>query len=140
MKTKKLTLSILPEKFGICYLDKKSPLPEWVNPVPSQKDWYGAKGQSNFTCVARTSDELSIILPQDKIPGGVIFEKDWRAFKVQGPLGFVLTGIVSSLSKPLADAKISILYVDTYETSYIFVEEKNLPKAKKILGKFCNII
>jgi len=128
METKKLTLSILPEKFGICYLDKKSPLPEWVN------------GQSNFTCVARTSDELSIILPQDKIPGGVIFEKNWRAFKVKGPLGFVLTGVVSSLSKPLADAKISILYVSTYETDYLFVEEKNLEKAQKILAKSCNII
>ena len=128
MKTKKLTLSILPEKFGNCYLDKKSPLPEWVN------------GESTFTCVARTSDELSIILPQDKIPGGVIFEKDWRAFKVKGPLGFVLTGVVSSLSKPLANAKISILYVSTYETDYLFVEEKNLEKAKKILAKSCNII
>jgi hypothetical protein len=78
-------------------------------------------------------------LPQDKIPGGVIFEKDWRAFKVKGPLGFVLTGVVSSLSKPLADAKISILYVSTYETDYLFVEEKNLEKAKKILAKSCNI-
>jgi len=127
MEIKKLTLSILPEKFGICYFDKKSPLPDW------------AKGESSFTSITRTSDELSIILPQEKIPGGVIFEKDWRAFKVRGPLGFVLTGIVSSLSKPLADAKISILYVSTYETDYLFVEEKNLKKAKKILSAFCNI-
>jgi len=128
MKTEKLTFSILPEKFAICYLDKKSPLPDWI------------KGESTFTCVARTSDELSIILPQDKIPGGVLCETNWRAFKVKGPLGFVLTGIVSSLSTPLAKAKISILYVDTYETSYVFVEEKNLEKAKEILGKFCKII
>ena len=128
MKIKKLTLSILPEKFAICYLDKKSPLPDWV------------KGESTFTCVTRTNDELSIILPQDKIPGGVLAEKDWRAFKVQGPLGFVLTGIVSSLSKPLAKAKISILYVSTYETDYLLIEETNLEKAKKILGKFCKII
>jgi len=127
MKAKKLTLSILPEKFGICHFDKKSPLPDW------------AIGETSFTSITRTSDELSIILPQDKIPGGVMCEKDWRAFKVKGPLGFVLTGVVSSLSKPLADAKISILYVDTYETSYLFVEDKNLDKAQKILGKFCNI-
>jgi len=139
MKTKKLTLSISPEKFGICHFDKKSPLPDWANPVPSQKDWYGAIGESSFTSITRTSDELSIILPQEKIPGGVLAEKNWRAFKVQGPLGFVLTGIVSSLSKPLADAEISILYVDTYETSYLFVEDKNLQRAKNILAKFCNI-
>ena len=127
MKTKKLTLTILPGKFGICHFDKKSPIPDW------------AREETNFTSITRTSDELSIISPQDKIPCGVLAEKNWRAFKVKGPLGFVLTGVVSSLSKPLADAKISILYVDTYETSYLFVEDKNLDKAQKILGKFCNI-
>lgn len=127
MKTKKLTLSILPEKFGICHFDKKSPLPDW------------AKGESAFTSITRTSDELSIVCPQDKIPGGVLAEKDWRTFKVKGPLGFVLTGIVASLSKPLAETQISILYISTYETDYLLVEDKNLEKAKKILGKFCNI-
>jgi len=123
----KLTLSILPEKFSICHFDKKSPTPDW------------ARGESSFTSITRTSDELSIILPQDKIPGGVIFEKDWRVFKVKGPLGFVLTGIVASLSKPLAGAEISILYISTYETDYLLVEDRNLDKAKKILRKFCDI-
>jgi hypothetical protein len=82
---------------------------------------------------------LSVICPQDKIPGGVLFEKDWRAFKVQGPLGFVATGIVSSLSAPLAKAGISIMYISTYETDHVLVEEKNLAKAKNILSTFCEI-
>lgn len=127
MKTKKLVLTILPEKFGICHFDKKSPVPDWL------------KGESSFTSLTRTSDEFSIVCPQEKIPGGVMYEKDWRAFKVQGPLGFVLTGIVASLSKPLAKAKISILYISTYETDYLLVEEKNIKIAKKILEKFCEI-
>ena len=67
-------------------------------------------------------------------------EKDWRVLKVEGPLGFVMTGIVASLAEPLAQAKISIFYISTYETDYLMVEEKNLQKAKKILGKFCNIL
>ena len=66
-------------------------------------------------------------------------EKDWRAFKVEGPLGFTLTGIISSLSQPLAEAEISIFYISTYETDYLLVEEKNLEKAKKILSTFCDI-
>jgi len=126
MNPKKLTLSILPEKLGICHLDKKSPIPDWAKEI-------------SFCSITRTPDELSIILPQDKIPGGVLTEKDWRAFKVEGPLGFVLTGIVSSLSGPLAEAKISIFYISTYETDYLMVKEENLEGAKKILGKFCNI-
>lgn len=124
----KLTLSILPEKLGICHLGKHAPIPSW------------ASEGNNFSSITRTRDELSIICPQEKIPVDVFpVEKNWRAFKVKGPLGFVMTGIVSSLSAPLAKAKISILYVDTYETSYVLVEEKNLKKATKILGTFCTI-
>ncbi len=125
--TKKLTLSVLPEKLGICHLNQKSEIPSW------------SEEGISFSSIARTEKELSIICSQDKIPGGVLFEKDWRAFRVEGPLGFASTGIVSSLSVPLAKAKISIMYISTYETDYLLVEDKNLDKAVKILGKFCDI-
>ena len=127
-KTKKLSLSIIPGIFGICHLAKNSEIPEWT------RSFVG------FCSITRTDDELSIVAPQEKIPAGVLVEKGWLTFKVQGPLGFSLTGIVSSLSTPLAKAKISIFYISTYETDYLMVEEKNFSKAKKILGKFCNII
>ena len=124
----KLTLSILPERFAICHFDKKSPIPNW------------AEGETSFTSTTRTSGELSIVLPQDKIPGGVICEKDWRAFRLEGFVdGMYSVGIISSLSKPLADTGISIFNISTYETNYILVEEINLEKAAKILGKFCTI-
>jgi len=126
-KKKKLTLSILPEKLGICHFDKKTPIPNW------------AIEENKFSSISKTRDELSIICPQDRIPGGVLVERDWRAFKVEGPLGFILTNVVASLSRPLAKAKISILYISTYETDYLLVKEENLNKAKKILGKFCKI-
>jgi len=122
----KLTLLVLPEKFGICHFNKNSQIPDWAM-------------ESKFYYIGRTDDELSIICQQEKIPGGVLAETNWRAFKIQGPLGFTLTGIVSSISKPLADAKISILYVSTYETDYIFVEEKNLKRAKEILKNSFNL-
>jgi len=124
--TKKFTLSVLPEKLGICHLDKNTPIPSW------------ALEGASFISIGKTKDELSIICPEDKIPGGVLAEKGWRAFKVQGPLGFVATGIVSSLSTPLAEAGISIMYISTYETDYVLVEEKNLGKAKDVLDIFCD--
>ena len=122
----KLTLSILPEKLGICHFERNSEILDWAKDI-------------SFCSITRTKDELSIVCPQDKIPAGVLAERDWRAFKVQGPLGFSLTGIVASLAKPLAEAEISIFYVSTYETDYLLVEDKNLAKAKEILGKFCDI-
>ena len=124
--TKKLTLSVLPEKLGICHLAKNTPVPVWTENI-------------RFCSITRTEEELSIVCPQDKIPTGVMVEKDWRAFKVEGPLGFVMTGIVSSLAKPMADEGISIFYISTYETDYLLVEDKNLEKAKEILSKFCSI-
>lgn len=127
MTAPKFTLSILPEKIGICRFDEKSPIPEW------------ALEKTNFTSITRTTDELSIALPQEKIPGGVITEKDWRAFKLEGDVGLSSIGIIAALSKPLAEDKISIFNVSTYETNYILVEGKNLEKAKKILSKFCDI-
>jgi hypothetical protein len=126
MNQPKFVLSVLPEKLGICHFDKSSPVPEWAANI-------------SFCSITRTKDELSIVCSQDKIPGGVMYEKDWRSFKVEGPLGFVSTGIVSSLSSSLSGAGISIFYISTYETDYVLVEDKNLEKAKNILGGFCDI-
>lgn len=126
IKIMKLVLSILPEKLGICHFPKNTPIPDWAKEI-------------SFCSITRTPDELSIICPQEKIPPGILVEKNWRTFKVQGPLGFSLTGIVASLSQPLAKAKISILYISTYETDYLLVEEKNLKRAEEILSTFCQI-
>ena len=127
MKPQKLTLSILPEKLGICHFEKNSPIPDWAT-------------EGDFFSITKTDQELSIVYPEDKIPGGVLFEKDWRAFRLEGFVdGVYAVGIIASLSKPLADNGISIFNISTYETNYILVEEKNLEKAKKILSTFCNV-
>ncbi len=123
----KFTLSILPEKFGICHFAKNSPIPDWAL-------------KEKFFSITKTDQELSIVCPQEKIPAGVLFEKDWRAFRMEDIVDGVYTvGIIASLSKPLAEAGISIFNISTYETNYFFVEEKNLAKAKKILSSFCKI-
>jgi len=128
MTSKKLTLSILPEKFGICHFAAKSPIPDWAT-------------SGKFFSITKTDQELSIVYPQDKIPGGVLFERDWRAFRLEGIIdGIYAVGIIASLSKPLADNGISIFNISTYETNYILVEEKNLEKAKEILSAICKII
>lgn len=126
MEKKKFQLSILPGQYGICHFAKNDLIPNWVEDV-------------SFASITRTPDELSILCPQEKIPGGILVEENWRIFKVKGPLGFILTGVVASLTKPLADAEISIFYVSTYETDYLMVEEKNLKKTKEILSNFCEI-
>lgn len=127
MENKKFTLSILPEKLAICHLAAATPVPQWLE-------------KAGFSSVTRTKEELSIVCSQEAIPGGVLSEKDWRAFKLESVLdGLYSAGIIVSLAKPLAEADISIFNISTFQTNYILIEEKNLAKAKEILSAFCEI-
>lgn len=126
MTKPKLILSLMTEKLGICALGQSSPIPEWLS-------------GSEFFTVTRTPDELSIVCPQDNIPGNVMAEKDWRAFKLESVLDISSVGIVASLADPLAAAGISIFYISTYKTNYLLVEEKSLDKTIEILSKTCEI-
>jgi len=126
METKKFILLVLPEKLGICRLAEKGSIPAWAQDI-------------NFCSITRTKTELSIVCPQDEIPGGVLAERDWRAFKLEGDLGLESVGVIAALAQPLAEAGISIFNVSTYETNYVLVEDKNIDKAIEVLGTFCEI-
>jgi uncharacterized protein len=124
---KKFTLTVLPEKLGICHFGKNAPIPEW------------ACHNSDFFSLTKSHDELSIVCPEDHIPENVRAEIGWRAFKLEGPLDMYSVGVIAELAAPLAKSGISIFNISTYETDYILVEEKNLQKAKEILAEFCKI-
>lgn len=126
-KIPKLTLSLLPDELAVCFFEKNNTIPFWV-----VKD-------NNFYSITKTSDELSIVCPQDNVPPGVMAERNWRAFKLETVLDMSVVGIVASLANPLAKAGISIFYISTYKTNYLLVEEANLEKAIAVLSKTCEI-
>jgi len=115
-----LNLSILQDTFAICRLHSDAPPPDWA-----------LKGR--FFSITRTPDELSIVCSQDNVPGGTTCEKNWRCFRVEGPLDFSLTGILASLATPLAQAGISIFAVSTFETDYLLVKQETLETAVRVL-------
>lgn len=122
MSGKILTMKLLKEKFGVCRLSKDELVPEWV------------KG-SDFYSITKTYDELSIVCSEGCIPSDIKCENDWRVLKVEGPLDFSLIGILSSISSILAQNKISIFAVSTYDTDYILVKNNDLDKAIESLIK-----
>lgn len=127
MQSNKLVLSVLKPKLAICRLALDDNIPDW------------ALVENNFFSITRTIEELSIVCNQILVPPGIKSENDWRAFKVEGPLDFALTGILSNLLQPLANAKISIFAVSTFDTDYILVKENNLDTAIKVLSEQCTI-
>ena len=57
-------------------------------------------------------------------------EDGWRGFYVdEGTLDFSLIGILADISRVLAQAKVGIFVVSTFDTDYIFVKEQQLDRA-----------
>jgi len=75
-----------------------------------------------------TDEEISLVCRTEDTPATATHRSDgWRGFRVEGVLDFSLTGILAGISKVLADAKIGIFAVSTYNTDYILVKEIDLP-------------
>jgi hypothetical protein len=118
-----LTLRLLEEIFAICRLSAAAPLPLWV-------------GEGPFFSITRTAEELSLVVVEESIPRGerdLRVESGWRALMVVGPLDFALTGVLSAIATPLADAGIPIFVISTFDTDYVLVKQENVVPSIKIL-------
>ena len=127
MDPQDLRLTILPESLAICRLNPDEALPDWLF-------W-----RADFVSVSRTAEELSIVCSAGDVPAEVTAERDWRAFKVEGPLDFALTGVLARLAAPLAEAGISLFAVSTYDTDYLLVREAALGQAARVLAAVAEI-
>jgi hypothetical protein len=115
-----MKLQILDNQFSVSRLDPQSVIPEWAF-------------QGHFFSVTRTKNELSIVCEGILVPVGIKSETGWRILKVDGILDFNLTGILASITNPLAEAKISIFAISTFDTDYVLVKESDLEIAGKVL-------
>ena len=90
---------------------------------------------AGFWFVGKTDEEISLVCKTEDIPAETIGRDDgWKGFRIQGTLDFSLIGILSGLSGILADHKIGIFAISTYNTDYILVKEENYDRALKILA------
>jgi hypothetical protein len=108
-----LILDLLEENFAICQLGPHDPIPQWNR-------------NSFFSSVTRTPEELSVICLEKDVPVKVKSDKNWRCLKINGILDFTLTGIISAITQPLADAGIGTFVLSTFNTDYFFVKNHNL--------------
>lgn len=118
--TSRLTLSVLPQRLAVCRFGPEATIPAWATIAP-------------FFSVTRTTDELSIVCPEDHVPLDVPCERDWQALKLEGPFEFSLVGILSAVAAPLAEAGVSIFAIATYDTDYVLVREFQLEQAVAVL-------
>ena len=79
-------------------------------------------------------EEISVVSATDTVPADTIEREDgWKAFKIEGILDFSLVGILAKLATLLAEVKISIFAVSTYNTDYILVKADDYVAAITVL-------
>ena len=89
-----------------------------------------------FVFTGRTDEEKSLVCPTDKVPENTIAREDgWRAFRIIGVLDFSLIGILAAISQILADEKIGIFAISTYNTDYVLTKDTDFEKAVQALKK-----
>ena len=90
----------------------------------------------DFFFVGKTDEELSLVCKTEDAPACALERDDgWKGFRIQGVLDFSLIGILSKLSGILAENKIGIFAVSTFNTDYILVKAQNFEKALRVLQK-----
>lgn len=99
-------------------------------------DYSGVDVENEFVFTGRTDEEKSLVCPVDMVPENATDRDDgWKAFRIQGILDFSLIGILSKIAGILADNKVGIFAISTYNTDYILTKEENFEKAIEVLSK-----
>ncbi len=110
-------LDVLPGRLAICRLAASGPLPA---EAPAAPLW----------SVMRTGEELSIICPEEDAPPGALVQGGWRSLTLRGPFDLTTeTGVLVAVLQPLAEARIGIFALSTYDTDHVLVAEEHLPAA-----------
>lgn len=89
-----------------------------------------------YCFIGKTDEENSLVCLTENVPKNVAVRDDgWKAFRVQGTLDFSLIGILSRISAILADNKIGIFAISTYNTDYILVKAENYNNSLTVLAE-----
>ncbi|MCM3584874.1 ACT domain-containing protein [Mesobacillus maritimus] len=118
-----MKLKILDSTYSVVKLPPTETIPLWAL-------------NADVFSITRTDEELSIVCPSECLAINEALkdvEKDWKCIRVEGVLDFSLTGILASLANPLAENKISIFAISTFNTDYLLIKAHSIEKAKVVL-------
>ena len=115
-----MKLEVLKDTFTVCK-------------VP---DYRGVDLSLPYCFLGCTDGENSLVVPASRAPENALQREDgWKAFRIAGQLPFALVGILAGIAAVLAEGKISIFAVSTYDTDYVFIKEENFAVALALLGE-----
>lgn len=105
-----------PETLAVVNLPPGAEVPAW------------SEASSIFSITA-TATETSLVCARRSVPKKVVHQGPFTAFEVQGPLDFALSGVLVELLAPLAEAKINVFAISTYQTDWILIPTGDAERA-----------
>ena len=113
-----MELKIIDQEFSICKV----------------KDLSLVNHEDKFCFIGKTDEEFSLVCSTNFVPINIIeCDNGWKAFRIEGILDFSLIGILSKISILLAENKIGIFAISTFNTDYILIKEESFKKAIDLL-------
>lgn len=114
-----LELELVDGELAVCRLEADDETPEWA--------------RGGFVAVVRTPEELSIVCDAERVPEPIRSSRPWKALRVAGTLDHALTGVLSSIAVPLAEAEIPIFAISSFDTDYLLVPAERAVEALAVL-------
>ena len=114
-----MTLQVLSAQLSICRVGS-------VGELDLSRDLY---------FIGRTDEEISLVCRREDVPAAPLERSDgWRGFRIRGTLDFSLVGILSRITRLLAEEEISVFALSTYNTDYVLMREEKLEQALAALS------
>jgi hypothetical protein len=85
--------------------------------------------------IGKTHEELSLVVPDHIRIDSDDCDTGWRALEVLGPLSLTMVGIMAQIGGVLAEVKVSIFVLSTFETDFFLVKQTDLDNASNALIK-----
>ena len=114
LETKRISLELLEIDFSVSKVD----------------DYSEIDLQRPFVFTGSTDQEKSLVCPTDMVPKNTIIREDgWKAVRICGELDFSLIGILAGITRILAERRIGIFAISTFNTDYVLTKEVDYEKA-----------
>lgn len=114
-----MQIRMLPYDLSVCRSAPGSPLPD----------------VTGFFTLSVTDEEVSLVCETACVPPVMRDREDgWKAFRVTGVLDFSLIGILAGITAVLAEARVGVFVISTYNTDYILVKQNNFSAAAEALS------
>ena len=114
-----LSLKLMPGRYVVARLSGDAPIPDVL--------------QGELVSITRTRDELSIVCGDGSVLPGARRDDGWRCVRLDGVWAFHETGVLASITTPLAAAEIGIFALATFDTDYVLVKEEFIEEAVRVL-------